>query len=123
MLEPARLAVNREALRLFELYSSRDYLPLINAIGNIDWSLDPLLYRNGGKLVERLMAGILGDIISPYQCISISCIPFPVTEPLLEALQSRRIFYHIDNSTVKLDGASEILGRLNAPPTSSLVKE
>lgn len=118
MLDPARLAVNRKALRLFELYSSRDYLPLIDAIKDIDWSLDPLLYRLGDKMTEDLVVGILGDIISPYQCISASCIPFPVTESLLEALQRRRLFYHIDNDTVKLDGASKVLGRLQAPPAA-----
>lgn len=114
-LSPIRLSLHPQAYKLMTLLFERKFEELIAAILDIDWSLDPLLYRIKDEMPQVMLSGVMGHILGPYQSISLDSLPQVLRERLREhlvALRSLRKFYHIEDGMIRLDGASDLLARV-----------
>lgn len=114
-LHPIRLSLHPRAYKLTTLLFDRNFDELISLILNVDWSLDPLLYRIKDVMPRVMLSGIMGHILGPYHSISLDSVPEILKEKVGERLDDLRLqkkFYHIEEGVIKLDGVSDLLARL-----------
>jgi hypothetical protein len=114
-LSPIRLSLHPQAYKMTTLLFERRFGELISMVMDIDWSLDPLLYRVKDVMPKVMLSGIMGHILGPYQNINLDSLPEIFrerAEEYLDVLRSQKKFYHIEDGIIRLDGASDLLARL-----------
>lgn len=114
-LNPIRLALHPQAYKLITLLFERNFDELVKMILDVDWSLDPLLYRIKDEMPKVMLSGIMGHILGPYQNLGIDSLPDVLkgrVEEYLDALRPQKKFYHVEDGVIRLDGASDLLARL-----------